>query len=144
MLYSAIDIAKYIVNYCTKKQRPVSNLKLQKMLYFTWIDYYRKTKNALFIDDICAWQLGPVVPETYYEFCSYAGTPIVKTFDVNLSSEDFSCINQIIDSYITVPASVLVKKKKKKGGAWDRVYQDGLGNRNVIPFTLIQEVECVD
>lgn len=144
MLYTATDIAKYIVNYCTKKQKPVSNLKLQKMLYYTWVDYYRITKNALFLDDICAWQLGPVVPDAYYEFCSYAGTPIVRTYDVNLSSEDISLINQIIDGYISVPASTLVNLSHKKGGAWDKVYQDGLGNRDVIPFTLIQEVECVD
>ena len=43
MTYSAVDIAKYIVSYCSGKHRPVSNLKLQKMLYYTWIDYYKKT-----------------------------------------------------------------------------------------------------
>lgn len=48
MTYSAVDIAKYIVSYCSGKHRPVSNLKLQKMLYYTWIDYYKKTGTALF------------------------------------------------------------------------------------------------
>ena len=68
MTYSAVDIAKYIVSYCSGKHRPVSNLKLQKMLYYTWIDYYKKTGTALFFNEICAWQLGPVVPDAYYEF----------------------------------------------------------------------------
>ena len=47
MTYTAVDIAKYIVSYCSGKHRPVSNLKLQKMLYYTWIDYYKKTGTAL-------------------------------------------------------------------------------------------------
>ncbi len=144
MLYSAIEVAKYVISYCTKKNRPVSNLKLQKMLYYTWIDYYKKTQNALFLDDICAWQLGPVVPDVYYEYCSYAGTPIIEEYDINLLAEDQVLINSIIENYLYVSASSLVSRSHKKGGAWDRVYQDGLGNRDVIPFALIQEVEGAD
>ena len=54
MTYSAVDIAKYIVSYCSGKHRPVSNLKLQKMRYYTWIYYYKKTGTALFLNEICA------------------------------------------------------------------------------------------
>ena len=118
MLYTAIDIAKYIVSYCSNKKQPISNL------------------------DICAWQLGPVIPDVYYEFCSYAGTPIFESFDVSIDSNDIKTINSIIDSYISVPASALVNRSHKKGGAWDIVYQDGIGNRNIIPFSLIREKEC--
>lgn len=143
MVYTAVDIAKYIVSYCAHRQRPISNLKLQKMLYYTWIDYYKKTNNALFLNDICAWQLGPVVPDAYYEFCSYAGTPISVTFNVSVDSSDVSLINSIIDSYISIPASTLVNKSHRKGGAWDIVYRDGIGNRDVIPFSLIREKECI-
>lgn len=142
MLYTAIDIAKYIVSYCSNKKQPISNLKLQKILYYAWIDYYKRTGNALFLNDICAWQLGPVIPDVYYEFCSYAGTPIFESFDVSIDSNDIKTINSIIDSYISVPASALVNRSHKKGGAWDIVYQDGIGNRNIIPFSLIREKEC--
>ena len=60
MSYTALEIAKYIISTCSKKNRPISNLKLQKLLYFAWIYYYTKTGNGLFHDDICAWQFGPV------------------------------------------------------------------------------------
>lgn len=142
MLYTAIDIAKYIVSYCSNKKQPISNLKLQKILYYAWIDYYKRTGNALFLNDICAWQLGPVIPDVYYEFCSHAGTPIFESFDVSIDSNDIKTINSIIDTYISVPASALVNRSHKKGGAWDIVYQDGIGNRNIIPFSLIREKEC--
>ncbi len=142
MVYTAIDIAKYVITYCTEKRKPVSNLKLQKMLYYLWIEYYSRTKDFLFADDICAWQFGPVVPNAYYEFCFYAGIPIVARFENNIDKRDIEIIKPIIDSYIPVPASTLVNKSHRDGGAWDAIYQNGVGNRNIIPFSLIQKKEC--
>lgn len=48
MAYCAADVAKYIISYCSANKSPVTNLKLQKMLYFVWIDYYTFTKAQLF------------------------------------------------------------------------------------------------
>ncbi len=85
-LYPAQYVADYTISYCTRAKKPISNLKLQKMLYFLWVDYYKKTKCELYLDDICAWKLGPVVPNVYYNFCLYAGIskwhrePICDTF----------------------------------------------------------------
>ncbi len=33
-MYKAMDIAQYVVNYSIEKDNPVSNLKLQKLLYY--------------------------------------------------------------------------------------------------------------
>ena len=33
-MYSALDVARYIIWYCEEKKYIVSNLKLQKILYF--------------------------------------------------------------------------------------------------------------
>lgn len=143
MTYSAKDIAKHIISYCHEKKRPISNLKLQKILYYVWIDYYKETKKELFLDDICAWQLGPVVTNVYYEFCTYAGTPIPNKYYINLDSKDKLIINKILDKYIDLPASTLVNKTHQRGMPWDLVFQNGLGNRDVIPFSLIKEKECI-
>ena len=57
---------------------PVSNLQLQKLLYFSWIDYYQKKKGAyLFDESFVAWPLGPVVLSAYYDFCAYGAEPIL-------------------------------------------------------------------
>lgn len=142
MTYSAIDIAKYTVSYCFKEKHPISNLKLQKMLYYLWIEYYKITKDSLFIDDICAWQLGPVVPEAYYEFCAYAGRPITRIFDISLEGKDRVYINDIIEKYLPIAASTLVNKTHAEGMPWDLIYRNGLGARNVIPYDLIKIKEC--
>lgn len=141
MWYDAIEIARYIISECFKKNVSISNLKLQKMLYFLWVDYYKETRRALFFDDICAWQLGPVVPNVYYEYCSYAGRPIVEDYSSSISKVDEDILNRIIINYLSVPANVLVNKTHKKGSPWDIIYRNGAGNRNVIPFELIIEKE---
>ena len=142
MTYNAVEVAKYVVTYCNQKSKPISNLKLQKLMYYAWIDFYKETSIPLFIDNICAWQLGPVVPEVYYEFCTYAGTPITQEYNIKINSEDAVILNSIIEKYINVPASTLVNRTHVKGGAWDRIFKDGAGMRAVIPFSLIKDLEC--
>ena len=137
MVYCAIDIAKYIVDYCVRKEKPISNLKLQKMLYYIWIEYYNSTKKMLFSDDMCAWQLGPVVPDVYYEFCSYAGIPITRPFQVSVEAADANVVNKAIEKYLPISASRLVDQTHKKGSPWDRIYMNGLGYRDIIPYPLI-------
>ena len=61
---------------------------------------------------------------------------------IGLSSGDTAIINKITDDYIPIPASTLVNRSHRKGGPWDTVYQDGLGNRGIIPFSLIEDMEC--
>ena len=33
-MYSALDVSKYIVSKCTRDGHPISNLQLQKILYY--------------------------------------------------------------------------------------------------------------
>ena len=33
MVYKALDVARYIINYSNKQEYSISNLKLQKILY---------------------------------------------------------------------------------------------------------------
>lgn len=143
MTYRALNIAKFVVSKCLSMGKPISNLKLQKMMYYIWIDYYKETKVPLFNEDICAWQLGPVVPEVYYEFCSYAGTPITRKSNIVLSTSDDILVSKIINNYVRISASTLVSRTHRKGGAWDQIYRNGQGVRDVIPFSLIKKTECV-
>lgn len=143
MTYYVTEIAKYIITYCSNKKRPISNLKLQKLLYFLWIDYFKKNNCSLFNENICAWQFGPVVPEVYYEFCSYAGSPINKIYDIVIYNQNDSVIiNKLIDKYIEFSASKLVEMTHKAFKPWSIIYNNGAGLRNIIPFDLIVSMEC--
>ena len=48
MTYSIDDINIYIINYAYETNRSVTNLKLQKILYFLYGFYHSTTKNVLF------------------------------------------------------------------------------------------------
>lgn len=142
MNYTAIEVAKYIISSCFEKKKPISNLKLQKLLYFAWIYYYKKTERFLFSDDICAWQFGPVVPAVYYEYCSYAGMPISMKYSTDISKEDAQLLERFIEKYVFYAASTLVEKTHTEGKPWSLIFQNGIGNRDVIPQSLIIEKEC--
>ena len=77
----ALALAKYIVTKCVKDDCPISNLQLQKILYFIQVDSLKRTGKTAFPDSIEAWQFGPVVPRVYYFFCGNGALSILDTFD---------------------------------------------------------------
>ena len=142
MWYSALEVARYVITKCSEAGKPVSNLKLQKMLYFLWVDFYKKTGRTLFYDDICAWQFGPVVPDVYFEYCSYAGRPINARYNTSeINPNDKKVLDMAISKYAKIPANILVNTTHAVGSAWDSTYKNGLGNRRTIPFDLIKAKE---
>lgn len=140
-MYSAMAVADVIIDRCTRLKDPVSNLRLQKLLYFVWVDYYRERGRALFYDQMYAWKFGPVVPEVYYEYCAFGGGTINFRCESELEPEDQDIVERIIDKYRLVPVSELVKRTHAPETAWSEIYKDGEGNRNVIPFDLIKRKE---
>ena len=75
IMYNALYVAKYILQNSTKG---LSNLELQKTLYFSEINYIKKYKKHLINDDFEAWQFGPVVRKVYYEYRFYGANSIDK------------------------------------------------------------------
>lgn len=142
MAYPALDIAKYIVTYSIGQNKPVSNLKLQKMLYFAWIEYFKKVGTGLFTESICAWQFGPVVPEVYYEFCVYGGQPITQEYPERPAPNDKYILDGIISHYLQQSVSELVNRTHQPGKPWALTYNDGAGLRMAIPYNKIIELEC--
>lgn len=137
--YDAMDIAKYIITKCTKDSKPISNLQLQKILYFIQRDYLKKVSYPLFTNNIEAWQFGPVVAEVYYAFCGMGSMKILGEYDTqtNICAEDKIFVNNIVEQRRLQPPWELVKESHTPGGAWDTIFQKGVGNHKVIPNDLI-------
>lgn len=140
MVCAAVELAKYIVTKCVNDQHPISNLQLQKILYYVQKAYIDKGSQA-FPDDIEAWQFGPVVPEAYYRFSGFGAMPISLTYDsVLLSDEDTKIIDPIVEENRAKNPWDLVEETHKNGGAWSLIFKGGLGNHCVIPVSLIKQV----
>lgn len=76
MVYEVLDIARYIINYNNQHGCGISNLKLQKILYFVQAAFLVNKSEPCFYEDIEAWDFGPVVPEIYHEFKMYGSNDI--------------------------------------------------------------------
>ena len=139
-MYNAIDLAKYIVSKCIKDSHPISNLQLQKILYYIQKDFLQRNEMA-FPDDIEAWQFGPVVPNVYYYYCGYGAMLISISNDkFEISLSDMPYINDIVEKKRELDPWDMVAETHKEDGAWARIYKDGSGNHCVIPTELIKAV----
>lgn len=139
-MYSALDIAMYVVNKCTIDDCAISNLHLQKILYYLQREYLQRGMNGLFEDDICAWKFGPVVEAVYFFFCSNGASPIRRRYDVHIEAEDILIIDSIVEHYRSISPWDLVEETHKPGKAWAEVFNGGIGIYNVIPRELIMQI----
>jgi len=71
--YKAIDIASFFI------KKGVSPLKLQKLLYYSQVWYFVKTREKLFPDIISAWVYGPVIHNVWSEFKYMKRTDIIPS-----------------------------------------------------------------
>lgn len=89
MTYKAIDIARYVINYLEDSGRHISNLKLQKILYYIQAAFLSETGLPCYEDDIVRWRHGPVVKSVYDEFRCYTDENIPKQSEIpHLAIED--------------------------------------------------------
>ena len=78
MAYDAMDIARYVINTAIDKGKPVSNLKLQKILYYIQAAFLVETGDPCFSDEIERWRHGPVVVDVYNQFRKFIGCDITE------------------------------------------------------------------
>ena len=75
MKHSASDVARWFLWRNDAEMRAgdseyISNLKLQKLLYYAQGIYLALSGKKLFSDNLVAWAHGPVVVDVYHEYCS--------------------------------------------------------------------------
>ncbi len=146
--YSAVDVSRHIVNYINGKGKNISNLKLQKLLYFVQGFYWLLKSKNCFEDDMEAWDFGPVVRDVYLEFKEYGSNSIPPIREIItsgdgllsisseaytdnvISEEDKLVIDKIVDIFIDISASSLVKITHDQA-PWQKYYRTG--EKKVIP-----------
>lgn len=111
-MYRVLSIARYIIQRCNSQNRTISNLKLQKILYFVQAEFLVAKKQPCFGAEIEAWDFGPVVPEVYQEYKVFgsANIPVIGSVEspVILANEDRSLVDGIVDECSKYSATALV------------------------------------
>lgn len=78
-MVTANDVANYFIYKSSPStDRNITNLKLQKLLYYAQGKYMAKYNKPLFNEEIQAWKHGPVVPEIYRKYSSFIFREIDK------------------------------------------------------------------
>lgn len=136
-MYPVLSIAKYIIDKCTKDRYPISNLQLQKILYYIQREFLQQGAMA-FQEDIEAWQFGPVVPEVYKQYCGFGALPIRMKYEIAIQPNDKNIIDSIVEKKRILNPWDMVSDTHSSGKAWDLIYRNGLGDHQIIPQELIK------
>ena len=75
-MYNVFDVSKLVIRYGNMGMCSISNLKLQKLLYFIQAYFLIGKGTECFPDKIEAWDIGPVIPNVYTKYKRYNGTSI--------------------------------------------------------------------
>lgn len=70
-MYDVITICHYIAYYCHLKGYELTNLRLQKILYFLRLVFLDMFNKPCFNNRMEAWDLGPTVPDAYNHYRKY-------------------------------------------------------------------------
>ena len=95
MTHKASDVARWFLAHNRRvlvdgDAEYISNLKLQKLLYYAQGSFLAVKDNPLFPDDIVAWRHGPVVESVYHQYSCYGanGIDFDEDFDANIFTDD--------------------------------------------------------
>ena len=86
---SASDVADYFIWLANSSGSFVSNLKLQKLVYYAQAWHLAIFRKPLFQEDFEAWIHGPVIPVLYQQYKSFSWKPIEKEVDIQVINKTF-------------------------------------------------------
>lgn len=129
MAYKALDIAKKLI-FKAQNDEPnggerLTNLKLQKLLYYQQGFHLAFFGTPLFAEDVEAWMYGPVVPAVYDEYSAYGSSalPEVKV-PVSLSEDEEELFNEVYDAFREFSAIGLMNRTHSERPWLDAVPHD--------------------
>jgi uncharacterized phage-associated protein len=97
IMTSVKDVSKVIIQ---KSLEPISNLKLQKLLYYVQGWSLAMHDRIAFHEETQAWVHGPVVPAAFYEYKHFRWNPIeIPSETVFISEAESSHIENMLATY---------------------------------------------
>ncbi len=135
-MFDARIVANFILDHAENKGKAITNLDLQKILYFVHGHYLVQFHEALVVDEFEAWNYGPVHRTVYDVFKEYNDMPIegrALAFDpVRRQKRELpqltdgkaiSIIHRVLDYYLDMPTFLRVQMTHSEGTPWTRTVQ---------------------
>lgn len=154
-MHDARAISNLILAKFDASNFEISNLKLNKVLYFIHGMYLAKAATSIVRNHFEAWDHGPVVRVVYHQFKEFGEDPITKTAEHlnyatgkvepigfgEIQAETREFIFQVAEHYVRFPAWKLREITHEPGGPWHQVFASGASDRGLrdrIPNELIK------
>lgn len=128
----AMKVAEFIITQYYNMNKPITNLKLQKLLYFVQGASLAIFDEPAFTDTIEAWRYGPVVPNVYYPYSLYGPLKIRVKYEDELEDGVTRKIALFISHYYkdTDPFD-LVRETHEPNSPWDKVYNKASASKEI-------------
>lgn len=132
-MLKAIDVANFFIDLAkSMDDDSVTNMKLNKLLYFSQAWSLVRLNHKLFDEQIEAWQYGPVITSVYRTFTSCGKNNISDVAgDYNpkvFNAEETELLIDIAIEYGQYTAYTLINITHKSGSPWENVYQSQKNN----------------
>ena len=142
MAYNAIDIAKKIIcKTDVEHGDTLSNLKLQKLLYYMQGFHLAFFDEPFFNESIEAWTYGPVVPVVFQEFKKYKKdsiNPDNYQDDLVLPDDEQQMFDMVYSEYNRYSAVALMNMTHTEGPWKNHGIGDVITNEELRAFFLTQ------
>lgn len=143
-MLKASDVASYFIQKSSEmSENDLTNLKLQKILFYSQAENLKETGYPLFSENIEAWKYGPVVPQIY-DWLKGCGAYPITAFDVETDAsavDEKMCglLNRIWNTYSKFSAGYLVDRTHEKGSPWQLNFSEE--RHNQIPNDQIKKAK---
>lgn len=134
----AKDHAAFLIAYSVKQGCPISNLKLQKLLYLAQAYALISKNRKLFEEPIEAWAFGPVVPSVYKLYKQYGCGSLFKPDEdaETADSEDQKILTAVFEQFKSWSATDLTQLTLSQR-PWQDAYAEG--SKTEITISAIKE-----
>lgn len=145
--FSYEEIADYFIALSNKSENLITNLKLQKLVYYLQAWHYTLFKEKLFEKEFQAWIHGPVLPDLYQDYKHFKWKPIDKnvgdesidSVEDKLNAEQKELFNQVVDEYFGLSAYELERlthaespwKNARKGKEPDEISREPISYKDI-------------
>lgn len=133
--YGVRELANWILDFADARSIKLSNMALNKLVYFAYehalLHHGRKLTNA----KIEAWEHGPVFREVYRSFSHFGSKPInqratqynaakdiIEIATPNIREDDQVILEEAIGALAHLPAAILRDISHASGGPWSATW----------------------
>lgn len=130
-MYDGRGIANLILDHCDERGLELTNLKIQKILYFCHAWFLVSRATPLIKQNFEAWEYGPVLPYLYRELSHYKNQPIkgrikgynpatnkIEQIYPDITDDHKESLRAVAEIYARYSTSQLIEMSHVANGPW--------------------------